>query len=103
MGARASLPLGMTPRLLSRDAAATYCGVTAETFEQHVRPHVSPIEIGARACGMSEPWTAGLTCDLASPTLCARLTTGWRSWGMIVRQKSPQQGPPLFLSPENWG
>ncbi len=48
MGARASLPLGMTPRLLSRDAAATYCGITAETFEQHVRPHVRPIEIGAR-------------------------------------------------------
>lgn len=44
MGDRHSLPTGMTPRLLSRDAAATYCGVTAQTFEQHVRP----IEIGAR-------------------------------------------------------
>jgi hypothetical protein len=48
MGGRRSLPMGMTPRLLSRDAAATYCGITAETFEQHVRPHVAPIEIGAR-------------------------------------------------------
>jgi hypothetical protein len=43
-----SLPVGLTPRLLSRDAAAAYCGVTAETFEQHVRPHVKPVEIGAR-------------------------------------------------------
>jgi hypothetical protein len=48
MGNRRSLPVGVTPRLLSRDAAATYCGVTAETFEQHIRPHVPPIEIGAR-------------------------------------------------------
>jgi hypothetical protein len=43
-----SLPTGVTPRLLSREAAATYCGITAETFEQHVRPHVPPIKIGAR-------------------------------------------------------
>jgi hypothetical protein len=42
------LPPGMTPRLLSRDEAATYCGVVAETFEQHVRPHVPPIGLGAR-------------------------------------------------------
>ena len=42
------LPTGVAPRLLSRDAAAAYCGVTAETFEQHVRPHVPPIAIGAR-------------------------------------------------------
>jgi hypothetical protein len=48
MGDRRSLPIGMTPRLLARDAAAAYCGVTAETFEQHVRPYVRPIEIGAR-------------------------------------------------------
>jgi hypothetical protein len=48
MSERRSLPAGMMPRLLSRDAAAAYCGITAETFEQHVRPHVAPIEIGAR-------------------------------------------------------
>lgn len=42
------LPIGMTPRLLSRDAAAAYCGVTAESFETHIRPHVRQIEIGAR-------------------------------------------------------
>lgn len=45
---RRSLPDGMTPRLLSRDAAATYCGVRAETFETHIRPHVPPVEIGTR-------------------------------------------------------
>ena len=42
------LPIGMTPRLLSRDAAAAYCGVTPETFETHIRPHIAPLEIGAR-------------------------------------------------------
>jgi len=45
---RRALPAGMTPRLLSREAAAAYCGVTPETFEVHIRPHVRPIEIGAR-------------------------------------------------------
>lgn len=38
----------MTPRLLCRDAAAAYCGIVAETFEAYIRPHVPPIEIGAR-------------------------------------------------------
>jgi hypothetical protein len=48
MTERHQLPPGMTPRLLSRCAAAAYCGLTAETFEKHIRPHVFPIEIGAR-------------------------------------------------------
>lgn len=48
MSGRPPLPPGMTPRLLSREAAAAYCGVTATTFEEHVRPHVAPLEIGAR-------------------------------------------------------
>lgn len=43
-----TLPAGMTPRLLGSPAAAAYCGVTGETFEKHIRPHVPPIEIGAR-------------------------------------------------------
>ena len=43
-----TLPAGMTPRLISRGAAAVYCGVTEETFETHVRPHVVPVELGAR-------------------------------------------------------
>jgi len=42
------LPRGMTPRLLSREAAAAYCGVTATTFDEHIRPKVAPVEIGAR-------------------------------------------------------
>ena len=45
---RRSLPDGLTPRLLSLDAAAAYCGVMPATFETHVRPHVPPVEIGAR-------------------------------------------------------
>jgi hypothetical protein len=48
MGAKLSLPTGITPRLVSVEAAAAYCGVTAPTFELHVRPHVAPIEIGTR-------------------------------------------------------
>lgn len=48
MGKRHRLPSGMTPRLLCLEAAAAYCGVTAETFETHIRPQVPPVEIGAR-------------------------------------------------------
>ncbi len=48
MADRHVLPAGMTPRLLSRDNAAAYLGIVAETFEEHVRPHVKPVEIGSR-------------------------------------------------------
>ena len=48
MADRDRLPRGVTPRLLSEDAAAAYLGIHRETFEEHVRPHVRPIEIGAR-------------------------------------------------------
>jgi len=42
------LPAGMTPRGLSRDAAATYLGVSPETFDANVRPQVPPVTIGNR-------------------------------------------------------
>ena len=42
------LPAGMTPRLLSRDAAAAYCGISQNHFEEHVTPAVPPIKIGER-------------------------------------------------------
>lgn len=43
----ADLPPGMTPRLLSREEAARYCGgVAPETFESHVP--VQPVRIGRR-------------------------------------------------------
>jgi hypothetical protein len=42
------LPRGMTPRLLSEDAAAAYLGIHRETFEEHIRPHIPPVEIGSR-------------------------------------------------------
>lgn len=48
MPERRDLPRGMTPRLLSRAAAAAYCGIVADTFEEYIRPHVPPIELGAR-------------------------------------------------------
>ena len=43
-----SLPPGMTPRLLSREAAATYCGISPTAFDEHVAQAVKPIEIGRR-------------------------------------------------------
>ena len=42
------LPDGMTPRLLSRDAAAAYLGISAEHFTAHIVGAVIPIEIGRR-------------------------------------------------------
>lgn len=42
------LPDGLTPRLLSRDAAAAYCGISSTLFDQHVVPAVSALRIGAR-------------------------------------------------------
>jgi hypothetical protein len=42
------LPTGMTPRLLSRDAAAAYCGISQNHFEEHVVPAVPPVKIGER-------------------------------------------------------
>lgn len=43
-----ALPIGMTPRLLSRDAAAAYCGVTGQHFEDTVGKEVPPITLGRR-------------------------------------------------------
>jgi len=42
------LPDGMTPRLLSRDAAAAYLGISAEHFTAHIVASVAPVEIGRR-------------------------------------------------------
>jgi len=46
--AKRSLPVGMTPRLLSRWAAAAYCGVSPTTFDEHVAHAVRPIALGRR-------------------------------------------------------
>jgi hypothetical protein len=43
---RDRLPRGLTPRLLSRDAAAAYCGLSADTFEAVIL--VQPISLSAR-------------------------------------------------------
>jgi len=42
------LPPGMTPRLLSREAAATYCGISPTAFDEYIGRVVRPIEIGRR-------------------------------------------------------
>lgn len=46
--ARRQLPVGMTPRLLSRDQAAAYCGVSPNHFEDEVAPKVPALQIGRR-------------------------------------------------------
>lgn len=43
---RPRLPQGMTPRLLGREAAAAYCGMSADTFETAVP--VRPIALSVR-------------------------------------------------------
>lgn len=43
------LPAGMTPRLLSREAAATYLGISPTLFDDRVSPAVPPISIGRRS------------------------------------------------------
>lgn len=50
MGERQRLPDGLTPRLLSRDEAAAYCGVGVELFEQTVA--VNPL----RCFGSRKLW-----------------------------------------------
>lgn len=41
------LPLGLPPRLLTRDAAATYLSISSAHFTTHIAPAVPPIAIGA--------------------------------------------------------
>lgn len=48
MAERRALPEGMTPRLLSREEAATYCGVSPHHFEDTIGKAVSPIQVGRR-------------------------------------------------------
>lgn len=40
------LPPGLTPRMLCREAAAEYCGISGTHFDTHV--DVPPVEIGRR-------------------------------------------------------
>ncbi len=42
------LPAGITPRLLSREAAAAYCGISPTLFDEHIVPDVPALRIGAR-------------------------------------------------------
>lgn len=45
---RNALPTGLVPRLLDRDAAAAYCGISTAHFLVHVSPHAPPILIGRK-------------------------------------------------------
>lgn len=48
MTRRVALPLGVTPRLLCRAAAAEYLGISEPHFADHVAAKVPAIEIGHR-------------------------------------------------------
>lgn len=43
------LPAGLTPRLLCREDAATYCGISPTHFDEHVAPSVPPLIMGRRS------------------------------------------------------
>jgi hypothetical protein len=40
------LPEGLTPRLLSRQEAAIYCGMSPTHFDEQIRPAVPPLDFG---------------------------------------------------------
>jgi hypothetical protein len=42
------LPVGMTPRLLSKEAAAAYCGMSPSHLDDHVARTVPPLKFGKR-------------------------------------------------------
>lgn len=42
------MKLALEPRLVARELAAAYCGVSANHFGAHVEPHVAPLAIGSR-------------------------------------------------------
>lgn len=48
MTQRRDLPVGMTPRLLCREFAAAYLGISPNHFDEHVAESVKPIELGKR-------------------------------------------------------
>lgn len=48
MGERALRSVGLTPRLLSRELAAEYCGISPTHFDDHVAPSVPPLVMGRR-------------------------------------------------------
>lgn len=45
---RARLPSGMTPRLLSRERAAAYCGISPSLFDEYLAVTIPPVGIGRR-------------------------------------------------------
>lgn len=48
MKERRCLPPGLTPRLLSREAAAAYCGISPTTFDETIGEAVAPVELRRR-------------------------------------------------------
>ena len=48
MTERPQLPAGMTPRLLSRSAAAAYCGMSINHFEEQIGQVVPALTFGRR-------------------------------------------------------
>jgi len=70
------LPPGMTPRLLSRDGAAAYCGIHPTILTNTSRRPFAPFNLVGAPFGTSRPWTTGLISGQVSRTLPDRLTNG---------------------------
>jgi hypothetical protein len=82
---RARLPIGMTPRLLSRDGAAAYCGMSPNHFEEHVAKAVHPLHFGKRCLWdvrALDRWLdqqSGLTHPVDNRSMGERLNCGDQS------------------------
>lgn len=45
---RPAPPANLSPRLLNREAAAFYCGMSANHFTAHLEPHLPVLEFGSK-------------------------------------------------------
>lgn len=79
---RRQLPAGLTPRLLSRAAAATYLGMSENHFDEHVAGGVPPLRFGRRSfwdIKALDRWLdqqSGLTHAVDTRPLAERLNGG---------------------------
>jgi hypothetical protein len=48
MKTKSRLPVGLLPRLLCRDAAAAYCGISPNHFDGTIAKDVKPLCVGKR-------------------------------------------------------
>jgi len=80
--AERGLPIGMTPRLLSRVGATAYCGMSPNHFEEHVAKVIPPLHFGKRCLWdirALDRWLdqqSGLTHPIDNRSMGERLNCG---------------------------